>query len=175
MSGLARLNALPPAEAEAELRTCCGSREWARQVAARRPFRDEAELLEAADAVWWGLGREDWLEAFRSHPRIGERGAEAPRSERERRWSEGEQAGVGDAEAAVRRGLTEGNRAYEARFGHLYIVCATGKSGAEMLELLRRRLAHDPGTELRVAAEEQRRITRLRLAKLLASDPETVS
>ena len=168
MSALERLNALPPGEAERELLTCCGSREWARRVAAARPFAGAAALLERADAVWWELGEEDWREAFRSHPRIGEKKAEAGQTGRERAWSAGEQAGMRTAAEATQRALAEGNRAYEARFGWIYIVCATGKSADEMLELLRRRLANDPDTEIRVAAEEQRRITRLRLEKLLA-------
>ncbi len=167
MSGLERLNALPPEEAERELLTCCGSREWARRVAAARPFASVLALLERADAVWWALDEAEWREAFRSHPRIGERKAEAGQTDRERAWSAGEQAGMLSAAEATQRALAEGNRAYEARFGWIYIVCATGKSADEMLELLERRLQNDPAAEIRAAAEEQRRITRLRLEKLL--------
>jgi len=164
---LARLNALPAGAAEAELRACCGAREWARRMAAARPFASLDEVLEAADRAWWALGREDWLEAFRGHPRIGEqKGGAQP--EQGARWSAGEQAGVHAAEDATRAALAEGNREYEARFGHIYIVCATGKSATEMLEILRARLAHDPETELRTAAAEQAKITRLRLQKLLS-------
>lgn len=166
---VARLNALPAGEAEAELRTCCGSREWARRMSALRPFADLAGVLEAADEVWWSLDRAEWLEAFRSHPRIGERRAEAPRTGREEGWSRGEQSGMDAAAEETRRALAEGNRAYEARFGHVYLVCATGKSAEEMFALLRERLSNDPGAELRVAAGEQEKITRLRLRKLLAS------
>jgi len=169
MSATARLNALPAEEAERELRACCGSLAWARRMAAARPFPDEAALFETADAIWRALDEADWREAFRSHPKIGERTAEAGQSGRERAWSAGEQAGIGDAEDATRRALAEGNAAYEARFGYIYIVCATGKSAEEMLDILRARLRNDPGTEIRVAAEEQRRITRIRLEKLLAS------
>ena len=161
-----QLNALPPGEAAAELLACCGSRQWARHMAARRPFAQKSELLSAADAIWWSLDREDWLEAFRSHPRIGERKADAGQTARERQWSEGEQAGVGDA---TRLALAEGNRAYEARFNHIYLVCATGKSGDELLSILHQRLANDPEAEIRVAAEEQRKITHLRLEKLLST------
>ncbi len=168
MSSIQHLNAVPPEQAEAELLTCCGSRKWARQVAAQRPFADTAELLDTADAVWWSLDREDWLEAFRSHPRIGERKAEAGQTAREKQWSEREQAGIADAADATRQALVEGNRAYEERFGHIYLVCAAGKSGDELLAILTRRLNNDPETEIRVAAEEQRRITHLRLAKLLS-------
>ena len=169
MSALDRLNALPAADAERELLACCGSREWARRVAAARPFPDAAALLDRADDVWRALDEADWQEAFRAHPRIGERRAEAGQTARERAWSAGEQAGMRTAAEATQRALAEGNRAYEARFGFIYIVCATGRSADEMLALLTERLANRPADEIRVAAEEQRRITRLRLEKLLAA------
>lgn len=169
MTGIWRLNALSPEQAGTELLTCCASREWAQRMADRRPFRDTPELLNAADAIWWSLDPEDWLEAFRSHPRIGERKAEAAQTDREKQWSKREQAGVDDAVDATREALAEGNRAYEARFGHIYLVCATGKGAEELLTILSQRLANEPETEIRVAAEEQRKITRLRLGKLLSS------
>jgi allantoicase len=162
-----RLDALLPHEAEAELLTCCGSRAWAARMATMRPFGALAAVLEAADAVWRGLGRDDWLEAFRAHPRIGEKKAEAPQAEGARRWSEKEQAGVASASAETLAALAEGNRAYDAKFGHIYIVCATGRSADEMLALLRARLDGDAATELHAAAGEQRKITRIRLEKLL--------
>ena len=168
MSGVARLNALPADQAERELLTCCGARAWARRMAEARPFADEAALFETADAVWWGLTEADWLEAFRSHPKIGEKKAEAGQTGREKAWSAGEQSGMDAAADATRAALAEGNRAYAARFGHIYIVCATGKTADEMLSILRSRLDNDAATELRVAAEEQRKITRIRLEKLLA-------
>lgn len=169
MSALDRLNALPAEKAERELRTCCGSAEWARRMAAARPFRDRESLLERADAAWWALDEAGWREAFRSHPRIGERKADAGQTGREQAWSAGEQSAVTTAADATRDALAEGNRAYEARFGYIYIVCATGRSADELLALLRSRLANDPATEIRTAAEEQRKITRIRLDKLLAS------
>lgn len=169
MSALAHLNSLPADEAERELLTCCGSRTWARSVAAARPYGSAAELLERADSEWWALDEADWREAFRSHPRIGERRAEAGQTERERGWSAGEQAGMRSAAAVTQQALAEGNRAYEARFGYIYIVCATGRSADELLALLQSRLRNGPETEIRTAAEEQRRITRLRLEKLLAA------
>ncbi len=167
--GLERLNSLPAAEAEAELLKCCGSTRWASLVAARRPFRDASELFVTADAAWWSLGPADWLEAFRSHPKIGEKKAEAATSEQARRWSEGEQSGARSASAETLDALAEANRAYEERFGHIFIICATGRAAEEMLAALRERLGNDPREELRAAAEEQRRITRLRLEKLLNS------
>jgi OHCU decarboxylase len=169
MTALDRLNALPPDNAVRELLTCCGSREWARRMAAARPFADEAALLERADEVWWALEERDWLEAFRSHPRIGEKKAEAGQTSREQAWSAGEQAGMSSAAAQTQRALAEGNRAYDERFGFIYIVCATGKTADEMLALLRQRLGNDPAAELRVAAGEQSKITRIRLEKLLAA------
>ena len=170
MSGVERLNALPAEDAERALLACCGSRAWARQVAAARPFAGADALMERADAVWWGLDPADWLEAFRSHPRIGEKKAEAGQTAREKAWSAGEQAGMGSAADATRQALADGNRAYEARFGHIYIVCATGRSADEMLALLQSRLRNDPDAEIRVAAEEQRKITRIRLQKLLEAE-----
>lgn len=166
---LARLNAAPAAEAERVLLDCCGSRRWARAVAAGRPYADAATLLAAADRVWRRLGRDDRLEAFAAHPRIGERAARqgAGSTGRARGWSEGEQAGARSADRGTLATLAEGNRAYEERFGHVFLVCATGKSAAEMLEILERRLGNDPETELNETAEEQRKITTLRLAKLL--------
>lgn len=165
--GIERLNELQREEAEAELLKCCGSSRWARGVASRRPFRGADELLSVADEVWWGLDERDWLEAFSHHPKIGERRAARGQTERERAWSAEEQAGMGEADAAARGALAELNREYEESFGHIFIVCAAGKTPAEMLALLRARLPNERGAELRVAAEEQRRITRLRLQKLL--------
>jgi OHCU decarboxylase len=157
------LNALPPAKAEAAFLACCGSRTWAQRMTDGRPYADTAELLETADRVWWSLAPTDWQEAFAAHPRIGEK--KAIGDDQSRRWSEQEQAESMTAEAAVLANLAEANRIYDERFGHIFIVCATGKSAGEMLGLLRSRLDNDPDTELRVAAEEQRKITRLRLLK----------
>jgi OHCU decarboxylase len=165
--GIERLNNLSGEAAAAELLKCCGSSRWAREVASRRPFRETDELLSAADEVWWSLGEDDWLEAFSHHPKIGERRAAAAQTGEERAWSAEEQAGMGAADAGARDALAALNREYEERFGHIFIVCATGKTPAEMLSLLRARLPNERGRELRVAAEEQRRITQLRLRKLL--------
>ena len=166
------LNTLPEDRAVAELLRCCGSTRWARRMAAARPFASFDATLQHADTIWWSLGPDDWLEAFRSHPRIGQRGAcghATSRAASTEAWPEQEQAGVRSADAAVRDRLAEANRHYEARFGYIFIVCATGKSAAEMLATLDRRLVNDPDTELRTAAEEQRKITRLRIEKLLTS------
>jgi OHCU decarboxylase len=165
--GIARLNDLPRQEVEQDLLACCGSKNWARRMAQSRPFRETGEFLETADCIWWDLGPADWLEAFRQHPKIGEKTATPLASAPARRWSEQEQAGATCAPEDVLAALAEANRAYEARFGYIFIVCATGKTSAEMLALLEKRLQNDPATELRIAAEEQRKITRLRLEKLL--------
>ena len=169
--GIARLNALSSEEAQAELLKCCGSTNWARRMAQQRPFPSGGDamrrLLDSADRVWWDLGREDWLEAFTRHPRIGEKAAAKDASAETRRWSEEEQSGTRSAREQVLAALAKANRAYEQRFGYIFIVCATGKSSEEMLALLQQRLQNDPAAELRMAAEEQRRITHLRLQKLL--------
>jgi OHCU decarboxylase len=163
---LAQLNALPRDEAERQLLTCCGSRAWAREVAAGRPYADLDSLLAAGDRVWRALSPSDWLEAFSKHPRIGERAASAA-PDLERRWSEAEQSRARDAAPAALTELAMTNAEYENRFGHVFLICATGRSAAEILDEARARLNNDPDRELRVAAEEQRRITHLRLRKLL--------
>lgn len=169
MEGLRRLNALPEEKALEELLRCCGATRWAEALIRLRPFREPSELLAAAGKTWDGLGPADWLEAFSHHPRIGDREALRTRFASTRVWAAGEQSGVAEAEERVLDGLAEGNQAYEARFGYIFIVCATGKTAGEMLDLLRERLRNDAETELRVAAAEQAKITRLRLEKLLAA------
>ena len=170
MNTLDRLNSLSPDEAETEFLKCCGSKNWARRMVNQRPFIDVSELLSKADDSWRSLGAQDWLEAFRSHPKIGEKKAEQAQSAEARTWSEQEQAGTLDSAQETMAALATDNREYESRFGHIFIVCATGKTAAEMLEILRDRLKNDPEDELRVAAEEQRKITQLRLRKLIADE-----
>jgi allantoicase len=155
-----RLERLSPDEARAALLACCGSSRWAAWMASRRPFEDGAALLRQADRAWWALEEADWLEAFAAHPRIG--GAARAGS-----WSSAEQSGVANAARAVLERLAAANEAYAERFGFSYIVCATGKSAEEMLALLEARLANARAVELRTAAEEQAKITRLRLAKMM--------
>jgi 2-oxo-4-hydroxy-4-carboxy-5-ureidoimidazoline decarboxylase len=167
VTALDRLNLAPPGEAEAGLLRCCGSPEWARRMVAARPFASAEEMFRVADGTWHSLAPGEWLAAFRAHPRIGERTPERPRAGTDP-WSRQEQAGVSAADADVRDALVDANRAYEARFGFIFLVCATGRSADEILALARGRLLNPPDDELLVAAEEQRRITRLRLEKLLA-------
>lgn len=166
-SGLRYLRAMPAAELEAALRACCGSSAWVKAMVEARPF-DSLEALKArAAAAWRALGPAEWDEAFRAHPRIGEKKAEGPQSAVAHGWSTKEQARVADASDEVRDALRDANRAYEERFGRIYIVCATGKSAEEMLAIARERLASDPDSEVRRAADEQQKITDLRLEKLV--------
>jgi len=169
MSGvLERWNAVPLAEAVKEILPCCGSNAWAGGMAARRPFPDVTTLLAASDETWGNLGAAEWMEAFRSHPRIGESRAAQSASAQSAAWSVQEQRDVASAGDAVKITLAEANREYEQRFRHIFIVCATGKSAPEVLAILRRRLQNDDATELREAAEQQRQITRIRLTKWLS-------
>ena len=156
------LNSLSEPAARAALTRCCGAARWVERLVAARPFASDAALFAAAERAWWDLGPEHWREAFAGHPRLGA-------SDKGGEWSRREQAGLDGASAAMRRALAEGNRAYEERFGHVFLLCATGKSAAEMLAELTSRLANDPGRELRIAAGEQAKITRLRLEKLVTS------
>jgi|SRR5215469_1723483 len=165
---LARWNAIPRAEAAKEILSCCGSEAWADQMAARRPIRNEATLLAACDEVWRNLPEPDWVEAFGSHPRIGESRAAAA-SAPSASWSGEEQEKVIASGEDIKLALAEGNRVYERRFNRIFIVCATGKSASEILEILKRRLQNDDRTELLVAAEEQRQIAHIRLKKWLNS------
>ena len=165
-----RLNELSANDAEAEFLKCCGSRRFASAMTAARPFANVDELLTKADSIWWSLSSEDWLEAFRAHPKIGEKkaaAAQAAQSEEALQWSAQEQSGIRNARADTMTALAAGNREYEQRFGFIFIVCATGKSSEEMLAILQARLQNDAETEIAVAAEEQSKIMRLRLEKLL--------
>lgn len=155
--GVGELNALSGEEASERLRGCCGSTEWARRMEEARPFRDFAALQDTADETWRSLSESDWREAFQRHPRIGERVSGQAAEE---------QAGTRNASSAILEGLARANREYEGKFGHVFLVCATGKSAEEMLALCRERLHNDAETEMRVASEEQRKITRLRLQKV---------
>lgn len=170
---LDHLNSLSLEEARQEFLKCCGSQNWAGGMVDERPFTDVAELLGKADSIWWSLESKEWLAAFRSHPKIGEQQAAETVAEQARAWSEAEQAGTRDAAQETVAALAAGNRAYEQRFGYIFIVCASGKTAAEMLAILRARLSNEPEQELRVAAEEQRKITQLRLQKLIANSRES--
>lgn len=166
---LMRWNTLPADEAAEEILPCCGAKSWARAMAARRPILAEAVLLAGSDEVWKGLSESDWMEAFCSHPRIGESHSRASSSPRSAAWSGEEQRKAAVASEDVKAALAEGNRIYEERFHRIFIVCANGKSASEILEILRKRLQNDETTELHEAEEQQRQIVCLRLKKWLDS------
>jgi OHCU decarboxylase len=166
---LEELNALDDAAAMRELLRCCGSTRWARAMVAERPFPSREALAQVADACWRALSAADMLEAFAAHPKIGA-GPAGRAGDGTTEWSAQEQSGTRAARKDVRERLAAANRAYEARFGYIFIICATGKSADEMLASLEARLRHAPDEELPIAAEEQRQITRLRLARLVAAE-----
>ncbi|MEX2269935.1 MAG: 2-oxo-4-hydroxy-4-carboxy-5-ureidoimidazoline decarboxylase [Vicinamibacterales bacterium] len=166
MGGRAKagLDALSPEDARAMLTRACGASRWVDRMMARRPFGSDARLLRTARIEWFGLTEVDWLEAFSHHPKIGDRASLAERFPATHDLSAIEQAGVGRADDEVLSALAEANQTYLDRFGFIFIVCATGKTAEEMLALLRARLPNDRATELRIAAEEQSKITALRLS-----------
>jgi 2-oxo-4-hydroxy-4-carboxy-5-ureidoimidazoline decarboxylase len=157
---LTSLNGIPAELARQELMACCSSARWAAEVASGRPFLSIEELLASSDTAVAGLTPADLEEALAGHPRIGERRAADERSRRE-------QAGVLGADAATIEALADGNEEYERRFGHIYLVCATGRNAADLLSLLRERLGNDPETEWGVVRRELGKINRIRLASLL--------
>ena len=159
---LHHLNYAPYDECVKTLLACCGSHEWASQMAKSRPFANETQMLDRADREWLHLGEADWLEAFTAHPRIGERTDSAV--------SQREQAAALSADDAIQEALRVANEEYERRFGFIFIVFASGKSAEEMLELLAKRLGNERTVEIRKAAAEQMKITRLRLARLLGTE-----
>jgi len=167
---LARWNSLDPAAAAREALPCCGSQAWAIALTSSRPIADEASLIETSSSVWLALPEEAWQEAFDSHPRIGQKHAQTHSTEESLLWSAQEQRTALSEDDAARLALEEANRRYEQKFGRIFIVCATGKTSAEILAMLEGRMQNDVATELREAAEQQRQITQLRLHRWLESD-----
>ena len=164
---LDELNALSTDEAGRELHRCCGSSRWVSKMVGLRPFRTAADLYGTASAIWKGLSPEDWKEAFSHHPKIGDLQSLRERFSATAQWAATEQSGVEGSSEMVLQKLAEGNSLYETKFGYIFIVCAAGKDAREMIALLDRRLENDPTTELSIAGDEQSKITRLRLEKLL--------
>jgi OHCU decarboxylase len=156
-----RFNARSREEAERQLYACFASHRWAAHVARGRPYANLSALLASAESAWIGLAPGEWLDAFAAHPRIGERGGHSPAA------SEREQSGVRQGSEETLAALGAENRRYEARFGHVFLIAASGRTAEEILEALRQRMTNDPKTELEVAADEHRKITRLRLEDLL--------
>jgi OHCU decarboxylase len=171
---LAAWNAAEESAALEAMLACCGSKRWAQAMVAQRPIASVWALSQASDRVWSTMLEPDWLEAFASHPRIGERQPvlvtphpSYRSAARSSEWSQEEQSSAKAASELVLAELAEDNQRYEQRFGFTYIVCATGKSATEMLTILKRRLANDRETELREATEQQRQIMQIRLGKWL--------
>jgi allantoinase len=161
------LNQLDPDSTRAALAKCCASQRWIDRMTVERPFTmNNRLLLRDAAEFWWAMDREDWLEAFAAHPKIGDVEGLRAKFASTRTWASGEQSGVAGASEATLARLAESNREYESRFGYIFIVCATGKSADEMLAILESRLLNDPQAELRIAAAEQLKITQIRLQKL---------
>lgn len=168
MPRLATLNHLSRSDAQTELLKCCGSGAWAHQMTESRPFQSEAALYEQADRIWNSLQRKDWLEAFSHHPRIGEKQLREKFSATAS-WATQEQQGTRGAPDLVLAALAAGNERYERQFGFVFLICATGRTADEMLKQQTDRMSNDPETEIRIAASEQSKITRIRLEKWLKS------
>ena len=160
---LTRFNAASTDVAARLLYGCFANHAWVAKVVGGRPYEDLGAVLASAEAAWSELTPAGWLDAFAAHPRIGERGGSSPAA------SDREQSAAAGAAPATLAGLAAENREYEARFGHVFLISATGRTAEEMLQELRRRMSNDPATELLVAAGEQRKITRLRLERLLGT------
>ncbi len=164
---LEELNTLDPNQLKEELTKCCGSSTWVKMVATYFPADSIEELLDEAEAMWYECSEDDWKEAFAHHPKIGDVDSLTKKFASTVQWASGEQSGVNTAAAETIKALAEGNLLYEEKFGYIFIVCATGKSAEEMLTILQTRLANTPEDEIKIAAAEQNKITKLRLQKLL--------
>ncbi len=160
------LNALDDAAIGEPFRKCCGAEAWVTAMVSQRPFADGSAVRACAERCFDELAPDDWIAAFNSHPRIGDLNSLRMRLAGNKQWSAGEQAGMNAADETTIQRLADGNQVYDERFGYPFIVCATGKSAAEMCAILYQRLENEPAAELAIAAEEQRKITRLRLEKL---------
>jgi 2-oxo-4-hydroxy-4-carboxy-5-ureidoimidazoline decarboxylase len=167
---LARWNSLDPATAARTVLPCCGSQAWATALASSRPIEDEDSLITKSSSIWLSLPEEAWREAFDSHPRIGQKHAQAHATEESLRWSVQEQRAALANDEALKLALEDANRRYEERFGRIFIVCASGKASTEILAILDARMQNDDAAELHEAAEQQRQITQLRLHRWLESE-----
>ncbi|MBI3006357.1 MAG: 2-oxo-4-hydroxy-4-carboxy-5-ureidoimidazoline decarboxylase [Ignavibacteriales bacterium] len=164
---LDELNSLSFEAAYVDFQKCCGAKNWVRGIVDRRPFRSSQEVFDSADTIWKDLSSSDWKEAFEHHPTIGDLDGLKQKSAPTAKLAEEEQAGIQTATDDVLQRLAERNQEYEEKFGYIFIVCATGKSAEEMLRMLEERLSNHPDQELTIAAEEQRKITKIRLEKML--------
>jgi 2-oxo-4-hydroxy-4-carboxy-5-ureidoimidazoline decarboxylase len=161
------LNALTPSEANEQFKLCCGASNWVEKMNQNRPFQDGNEVYKKAASIWFSLSSDDWLEAFTHHPKIGDFDSLRKKFHNTKSISKNEQSGLNDAEKSILKDLAESNQLYEDRFGFIFIVCAAGKSADEMLALIKIRLKNNMDTEMLNAANEQNKITQLRLKKLL--------
>jgi 2-oxo-4-hydroxy-4-carboxy-5-ureidoimidazoline decarboxylase len=164
---LHELNTLPVPQLKEELMKCCGSPVWINKMLPFFPADDLVELLEDAEEQWWKCSEADWKEAFAHHPKIGDTDSLKKKFASTAQWASGEQSGVNTASQQTIEALAKANSEYEKKFGYIFIVCATGKSADEMLAMLQERLLNDPKEEIEIAADEQNKITKLRLEKLL--------
>lgn len=158
---------LPKSQLRNELLKCCGSSAWVEKVMNFFPIEDLVELLEDAEEEWYKCSPEDWKEAFSHHPKIGDIDSLKKKFASTANWAMAEQSGTSTSSEETIKALAKGNKEYEDKFGYIFIVCATGKSADEMLSILQSRLPNDPKKEIEIAADEQNKITRLRLEKLL--------
>ena len=161
------LNALSQPRLREELRKCCGSTAWVKMMMTHFPAEDLVDILECAEETWYSCNEDDWKEAFAAHPEIGDLRSLEEKFKSTAGWAANEQSAVQSTSSDTIEALAAGNRQYRDKFGYIFIVCATGKSAEEMLGLLHSRLQNDPAEEIKVAADEQNKITKLRLEKLL--------
>jgi 2-oxo-4-hydroxy-4-carboxy-5-ureidoimidazoline decarboxylase len=160
-------NQLGTEEAKSEIFKCCGCTNWSIKLVENRPFASKEDLKVTSDTIWNAGSESDWKEAFTHHPKIGDVSS-LQKKFATKEWASKEQSGVGVASPEVLNELATGNSEYEKKFGYIFIVCATGKSADEMLQLLKKRLPNSPDTELKIAAGEQNKITHLRIDKLFS-------
>ncbi|KZX78058.1 OHCU decarboxylase [Oleiphilus sp. HI0009] len=163
------LNALNAEDATFAFTNCCTSSRWVAGMVEARPFASIEACHQAAKDVWANMGEADFLEAFEGHPKIGDVTSLREKYAHTKKLASGEQSSVNEADDATIEALAQGNTDYEEKFGFIFIVCATGKSAAEMNELLQQRLPNDRETELQNAAGQQALITAIRIDKLLPS------
>jgi len=161
------LNTLPKERLREELERCCGSKAWIDKMLPFFPADDMVELLEDAEEQWYKCSESDWKEAFAHHPKIGDIDSLKKKFASTADWASGEQGGMSKASDEIIKSIAEGNKEYEKKFGYIFITCASGKSAEEMLSELNVRLNNNPEVEIEVAADEQNKITKLRLEKLL--------
>ena len=166
---IAEFDHLDTAQKRTLLMQCCGSATWANKIIAALPAEDLIDLLEIAEEQWYACTKEDWLEAFTHHPKIGDLSSLKEKFKETAHWAAGEQASVKQATESTLKELAEGNKAYEEKFGFIFIINATGKSAGDMLASLTTRLKNNAEEEVKIAMEEQLKITKQRLEKLFTT------